>query len=518
MRKGFLLFVAAMVLTSLCGCGDSNSMTADVSASVSQSSLTENSSSSFEKSISSEEESSSSHQGDTAIGCGDLWCGKTDKEGRVITGMGDETSGWWYSYDDNESPMNGSSRIIFPMDVEENCCYNFFALLADTFGGIKASVVVGNDYEYPYVGVGFNVVDEMLTGGDISDWDGLCLVYSSTNEFELELVPEDENSVTEYNNYYAKVPSASLAVTNFPWSKFRQDVGRGLKVPVESVLEKTAAVKLKFTSSGDIFIYSIGRLGTCDGSRTYVPKSSSSSVKSSSSTRSSSSARSSSSSARGDGYKEYKYESAYTTETVGAHPAYKTLSLHWDARNEDGRVITDSEDITSGYWYAFNDIVERGDSKILFPSEVEENICGNFFGPLAEQYGGINAKVDIGTRYEYPYAGIGFDLYSENREGVDVSELGGICLAYSSTSSFFIELVSENAYLVTEYNNYKAVVSKSTGKAIANIPWSKFKQESGWGVAVNQSDALKSISSIRIKFTSPALFSIFGVGKYGSCQ
>ena len=474
-------------------------------------------SSSSAKSSSSSVAYSSSHPGNTGLPCGDLWCGTKGQRDRVMTGMGDETSGYWYYFDDNEAPMNGSSRIIFPIEVENDTKFNFWGELTETYGGIKASVVLGKNYEYSFAGLGFNVVDEKLTGGDIADWEGFCLVYSSTAQFKLELVPEDEKDVTEYNNYSANLPKTSDAViVDIPWAKFKQERGWGQTVPLADIVAKTAAIKLIFNFSGDVLIHSIGRYGTCDGSRTYVPKSSSSSVKSSSSAMSSSSARSSSSVA-GGGYREYKYVSPYTTEAVGTHPAYKTSKLQWDGNDAEGRVQTGSEEETAGYWYAFNDAIDGGDSKVLFPSDVKENAYGNFFGPLAESYDGIKAKVDIGTAYEYAYAGIGFDLYSENKEGVDVSGLGGICLAYFSTATFSIELVPENPLVMTEYNNYKAAVAKSPSKTLVNIPWSKFKQETGWGKTVSQEDALKSISSIYIRFTSPSEFEIFEIGKYGEC-
>ncbi len=476
-------------------------------------------SSSSVKSSSSSVAYSSSHPGNTSLPCGDLWCGTKGQRDRVMTGMGDETSGYWYYFDDNEAPMNGSSRIIFPIEVENDTRFNFWEELTETYGGIKASVVLSSDYEYPFAGIGFNVVDDKQTGGDITDWGGFCLVYSSTAQFKIELVPENEFKVTEYNNYSANLPKTGEAVVvDIPWAKFKQERGWGQTVPLADVVAKTAAIKLIFNFSGDVLIHSIGRYGTCDESMTYVPKSSSSSVKSSSSATSSSSARSSSSVA-GGGYREYKYVSPYITEAVGTHPAYKTSKLQWDGNDAEGRVQTGSEEETAGFWYAYSDnnALNKGDSKVLFPSDVEENAYGNFFGPLAESYDGIKAKVDIGTAYEYAYAGIGFDLYSENREGVDISELKGVCIGYSSTTIFYIELASENGTTVTELNNFKAAVAKSPSKTLVNIPWSKFKQESGWGITISQEEALKSISSILFRFSSSGDFIIYEIGKYGSC-
>lgn len=200
------------------------------------------------------------------IPCGDLWCGSTDTEGKVETGSDDETAGYWYDY--NDSNDGGNSSISYPADVEANEYDNFFGPLIEAYQGIKGTVLIGADYDYPYVGLGFNLVSGYQEGADISSWGGICLVYSSNLGFAIELQVEDEATVTEYNNYKATVArSANMTTIDYPWSKFRQEVGWGKTVVIDSVLRKTAAIKLKYQNTagatGDFVFYSIGRLGTC---------------------------------------------------------------------------------------------------------------------------------------------------------------------------------------------------------------------------------------------------------------
>lgn len=438
--------------------------------------------------------------------CGNLWCGHDDDLGRVETGSEDETSGYWYDYNDNGFPKNGDSRIIYPPDVEENEYGNFFGPLIETYGGIKAKINLGTGYEYAFAGIGFNLVSENQEGMDIADWQGLCLTYSSKAPFKVELAVEDEANVTEYNNYGAMVPKTSgTNVIDLPWAKFKQEHGWGLKAPMSEVLAKIAAIRFVFqTSNDDFYVTSLGKLGTCGDAIVYPVDSDEHTVKSSSSMANS--PKSSSSVARSSSSKE---------EFVG----HQSKGMYWDAAGYGAKVETGSEEESAGYWYYFddNDFPMNGDSKIEFPADVEENVYGDFFGPLAEDYGGIKANIVIGTAYEYPYAGFGFNLVSEDMEGMDITGWKGVCLAYSSTSAFRVELVSENEADVTEYNNYVANVAKSSNGMVF-IPWSRFKQETGWGKKIDQAEALKKIAAIRIKFASSSDFLLTKIASDDACN
>lgn len=187
-----------------------------------------------------------------------LWDGTTDFVGRVETGSPDKTSGYWFNYSDVDE--GGTSRFIFPPDVEPDTYDNFFGPLVEAYAGIKASVTLGDGYEYPYAGFGFNIWSENQEGVDVSEWGGICLSYQSTIPFVIELGVEDEGTVMEYGNYRASVPKAQyVTAIDIPWKKFS----------IDEALKKVAAIKLQFEgeagTTGDILIQKIGSLDKCRG-------------------------------------------------------------------------------------------------------------------------------------------------------------------------------------------------------------------------------------------------------------
>ena len=194
----------------------------------------------------------------------------------------------------------------------------------------------------------------------------------------------------------------------------------------------------------------------------------------------------------------------------------------WDGTTDtEGKVETGSDEETSGYWYDYNDANDGGASAFTFPADVEANAYDNFYGPLVEAYGGIKATITLGAGYDYPYAGIGFNIWSEGQEGVDITAWGGICLSYQSTIGFGIELGVEDEATVTEYNNYKATVAKAASMTVSDFPWSKFKQGTGWGKTVDQATVLAKTAAIKLKFEGTAGttgdFLIQKVGSNGNC-
>ena len=194
----------------------------------------------------------------------------------------------------------------------------------------------------------------------------------------------------------------------------------------------------------------------------------------------------------------------------------------WDgATDTQGQVITGStETKTSGYWYDYNDKNDGGSSAFTFPAEIEANSYGNFYGPLVEAYYGIKATITMGEGYDYPYAGIGFNIWSEDQEGVDISAWGGICLAYESTIGFGIELGVEDEKNVTGYDKYKATVAKSPSATMANFAWAKFSQGE-WGKVVSIDDVLAKTAAIKLKFEGTAgtsgNFRICQIGSLNKC-
>ena len=200
-----------------------------------------------------------------------LWDGYVDVKGKVETGSPDSTAGYWYDYNDKND--GGSSAFTYPYEIEADNYGNFFGPLIEAYYGIKATVTLGPGYDYPYAGLGFNIWSEDQEGVDISAWQGICVSYESTIGFSIELGVENEKTVTAGCSYTAVVPkSPSGSSVGYPWEKFGDCSGWGgpdVGAPIDDVLAKTAAIKLKFEgtagTSGNFWICQIGSLGQCSG-------------------------------------------------------------------------------------------------------------------------------------------------------------------------------------------------------------------------------------------------------------
>jgi hypothetical protein len=84
----------------------------------------------------------------------------------------------------------------------------------------------------------------------------------------VELVPENENDVTEYNNYKVSVvKSAGVKTINLRWDDFKQERGWGKIIDLETALKKVSAIAISFRGpegkKGGFTFYSIGKYGTC---------------------------------------------------------------------------------------------------------------------------------------------------------------------------------------------------------------------------------------------------------------
>lgn len=433
-----------------------------------------------------------------------LWDGSADEELRVVTGSDGETSGYWYDFNDIDD--GGSSKFSFPPDIEEYCngnwyesvnCYEF---MMETFGGIKEKVVLGAGAENPHVGLGFNILNEEQEGADVSEWDGLCLEYSSGLKFQVRIIAEDGTTMESCYFTASIGASESKKVVDIPWSKFGSSCGAGIEIDASKVLAKAAAVHLLFEGkagdTGDFLLTKIGSLGQCGSgsapvsSSAVAPKSSSSSV----------------------------VESSSSAKLIIGN-------MLWDGYNDrgEGQVETGGDSRTSGYWYQFNDGDNGGTSALQFPPDVDTHIYGSPFPELIEKYRGVQLGVAFGSGYEKPYAGVAFNVWSEEQEGVNVYPWGGICLQYKSSIDFEIELGLEDGAIPTMGTcSFVASVPASTSEKISDFGWEKFKNNCGAGVSADITDALKKVASVRLKFSGAAGttgdFLIQRIGAVGMCH
>ena len=180
-----------------------------------------------------------------------------------------------------------------------------------------------------------------------------------------------------------------------------------------------------------------------------------------------------------------------------------------------------NKSLNDGYWYEFTDQGEDGgNSYFTYPVEPRTGGHVDYLGPIIEQYGGIKGTVTLQRGYDYPYAGLGFDIVGA-REGTDVTDWGGLCLVYQSTVDFYLKIPVENEATVVKYDNYRYKLPKTSGLTAVDIAWDNFKQ-AGFGTKIDRAEALKKVAAVTLEFNdevgTPQDFFIQSIGRYGTCQ
>ena len=420
----------------------------------------------------------------------DTWYG-TEAVYRITTGLddGDSTSGYWYSYTD--SGEGGSSTITWPVDLGNDYSDDALDPVIDYCGGVCFTAALGSDYAYPYVGVAFNVTGSDQTGGDATDWGGLDVCYVAEVKVLVELAPEDEASVTEYNNPYAKLSkAAAVTLASLDWDSFSQENGWGNEVENSDVYGDLAAVKFKIFGAtvGTEYFVNITAVGAY-GSISSCPSGSLTSLS--------------------------EDEDSSSSESEGV--------VMWDGTAYDYRVTTglDDGDSTSGYWYSYTDSGEGGSSTITWPVDLGNDYSDDALDPVIDYCGALCFTVTLNKGYDYPYAGVAFNVTGSDQTGGDASDWGGLDVQYSGEGRMYIELAPEDEATLTEYNNYQVILAASSSAKVVSKAWSSFSQESGWGQTADIEDVYGDLAAVKFKFTNLTVgteytYYIYKVGTYGS--
>ena len=173
---------------------------------------------------------------------------------------------------------------------------------------------------------------------------------------------------------------------------------------------------------------------------------------------------------------------------------------------------------TSGYWYEVNDNSEGGLSKVLWNDATTEQcvgLCSTFI-------------LEKGSMTYNPFAAVAFDMAGKNAQGelvaVDATDMGGICIAYTSEFAPTLELVldsKQDTIFASALPNVS--LQKTSTPVVLNFKWSDFKMPS-WAAKYNNisgEEAAKKLVSIQFKVQattgSESKFDIIEVGSYGNC-
>lgn len=421
---------------------------------------------------------------------GNVTCASTDlfcksKSFTVNTGLdnGSQTSGFWYTVDDNAE--GGLSKVVWPVEPGNDYDPNALDPVIGHCDGVCGTVVldVGTMVgDYSYAGVAFNIagVNEVndAEAANASSWGGICVTYMTDRQMMLKMGMENDVTVSlEYDEPYLTLPKSAIASEKcFSWSSFKQGGWGREKITGDEA--SAILANLKFLISGnydDSVKFNIIRLRKFagDGSSIVPP-----------------------------------------AEYVDPN---KCGDL-WCGPSGDYQVATSD----GGSWWELTDAEYDGNSHLVWPVSLGNIYSEKALDPVIDYAGGLAGGVMLGDGYEYPYVRLGFYLSDEKLADEDITSWDGICLVYKSNLKFAVELIPEDEEDLTEFNNFKAAMAKTTDIKTVDLSWSSFKQETGWGEKIDLETALKHVNAIAFRFSgTPGTeggFTFYSIGRYGTCS
>lgn len=443
--------------------------------------------------------------------CFQTWYGN---EGvyRIETGLdvGTETSGYWYAFGDDAD--GGMSTIIWPVPPGNEYADDAMDPIIDYCGGLCGEYFLdkGSMYYDPFVGVGFNLGGyedgSMAVPVDASRMGGIRVTYTSDAAITLEMgLGDDMDQKVGYDLPAVTLPKATSATTKeFPWSSFKRAGWDNGKTTGEEASKILAALKFKIQAKtgarGKFNIMAVGAYDeSCSGYFPPIPHSSSSYVPPQPMSSSS--------------YIPYYggFETWYGNEGV-----YK-IETGLDAGGD-----------ISGYWYEFNDAVDGGESKIIWPVPKGNEYSDEAMDGIIDYCGGVcgTYQLEQGKMDYNPFVGIAFDIagpadyWDGPAVAADASAMGGLCIAYTSDFAASLELgLSDEKEAEVGYDIPFASLPKATSVVVKDIPWSSFKQ-AGWSTGkITGEEAAAVLKSVRFKIQGKdgmtGSFNVMSVGALG---
>lgn len=244
---------------------------------------------------------------------------------------------------------------------------------------------------------------------------------------------------------------------------------------------------------------------------------------SSSMKRSSSSVKPTSSAARSSSSK------AKSSSSMKISTAFPT----WYGRDGIPRVETglDNGNGSSGYWYAYADEEDGGQSKIEWPAPLGNDYNNMALDNVIEYCNGVcgTAMLEKGTLTYNPFVGIAFDVAgqmskTENTLGAaNASAWGGVCITYTSEAAPSLQLGLGDFDREIGFANPAASLPKSTAGTMKNLAWSDFKQPTWYKGAtkIDGEDAAKRLVTLKFLIQAAAgsyKFNVCAIGPYnGGC-
>lgn len=383
---------------------------------------------------------------------------------------------YYYASEGTEFLFDGSTEANTLDDKVVETCKGVCGTLK--FGSGIAAGRVNN-----YAGIGFNTLNEDGEGGNVKSWEGVCVTYTATGDLDkitAQIKPVDDYLIG-WNNPGVNLKKTSTPLTvNLPWKDFKQGSWNDKIVDLYSyVLENAASFAVVFegpdAGTAQVNIMQIGSYGSC------VPVEKNDAV----------------------------VQQAKKMETwIGAK---KTHCVNTGVEDDGSSSV--------GCWWYADDAENGGFSKFTWPVEADERDLSPVIDACENGICG-SVKLVAGESWKFPFTQFGFDLAGSKKIGVDISGWGGLCIAYSASGiKPRLDLVANDEAHYVEYNTFFSVLPISAD-TVLNVPWSNFKQESGWGVMVKRSEYLQRVASIRLYFNGgdEGAFVIKKIGVLGECE
>lgn len=180
---------------------------------------------------------------------GFFWNG-TESVYQIDTGLdyGMEDSGYWYEFGTD------SKKTFIKWPAEKGNEYSEDAMdnIIEHCGGICGTVTTkktlfGNNSQK--VGIAFNVAgtdgNNNIITADATDWNGVCVTYTSSENFSMELSLGDFDEALGYDLPAVSVPKASTATKKcYKWSEFK---GTTWSQKYRNPAEDLASIRFAFT-------------------------------------------------------------------------------------------------------------------------------------------------------------------------------------------------------------------------------------------------------------------------------
>jgi hypothetical protein len=437
----------------------------------------------------------------------ETWYGFDNYE-RIMTGFdaGDETSGYWYTFDDNGD--GGASRVVWPVEPGNEYDPNSLQPIVEHCDGICGTFVLnkGTLTYQPYMGLAFdlagqrNYINNSPTPANASSMGGVCITYTSDYAPTLEMsLGEEVDAQIGYALPAAALPKSKTGVTKFiPWSNFKQPTWyKGdVKFTGEQAAKQLVSLRFRVQGAPGTSAFNITAFGDYNGCG----------------------------------------QTTVTPPGPIDPPQPITGKFQtWSGSNGEARIITghDTGTETSGYWFSYSDDMDGGRSTVIWPVEIGSEYSSDDLYPVIDYCNGLcgTAALDKGNLMYNPFVGVGFLVAGEKSEldhfpaATDASDMGGICISYTSDVAPALELgLSDDVEATIGYALPTAFLPKSVSGTTKFLAWSDFKQPSWYkgDVKINGEQAAKQLVSIKFKMQAAMgnyNFNIQAIGPYigGTC-